>query len=115
MMFWHGGGWVFWQVALMWAVMIAFWAVIIWAAYGLVTRLARKLGHGQGGEEHCSPDPRFILDERLARGEIGIDEYQLLRDAIAAGDSRNPAGAGSRQDHRPYQPLAGNSGPPQPT
>jgi hypothetical protein len=29
-MFWYGNaGWAFWQIALMWAVMIAFWDLLI--------------------------------------------------------------------------------------
>ena len=31
MMFWYGGGWPFWEVALMWVGMIAFWGLLIWA------------------------------------------------------------------------------------
>ena len=27
MMFWNGGGWPFWEVALMWVGMIAFWGL----------------------------------------------------------------------------------------
>jgi len=29
MMFWNGGSWPFWEVALMWVGMIAFWALLI--------------------------------------------------------------------------------------
>ena len=82
MMFWYGGGWAFWQVALMWAFMIAFWGLVIWVIYTLV--VARRPGQGQRGEEHGAGNGRRILDERLARGEIDTDEYQRLRDAMAA-------------------------------
>ena len=32
MMFWHGGGWAWWQAGLMWLAMIAFLALLIWAS-----------------------------------------------------------------------------------
>lgn len=95
MMFWNGGGWAFWQVGLMWVVMIAFWGLVIWAIYALVTSVTRKSGQERRGGEHGAGDARRILDERLARGEIDTDEYQRLRDAMAAGDDRSAAGAGS--------------------
>ncbi len=89
MMFGYGGGWPSWEVALMWVAMIAFWGLLIWAVYALITS-ARKPDTGPS-----SQDPRQILDQRLARGEIDTEEYQRLRDLIAVGD-RAPAGAGGR-------------------
>jgi uncharacterized membrane protein len=89
MMFGYGGGWPFWEVALMWVGMIAFWGFLIWAVYALVTTATRKPDAGQRGE-----DPRQILDGRLSRGEIDTEEYQRLRDLIAGGDQQVTAGAG---------------------
>ncbi len=44
MMFWYGNaGWPFWEVAVMWAGMIAFWGLLIWAVY----RLRDVLASGQ--------------------------------------------------------------------
>lgn len=60
MMFWYGGHGPFWPVGLMWAGMIVFLAVLVWAGYELVTSLARRPGaqdHGDGA--------RRILDQRL--------------------------------------------------
>jgi putative membrane protein len=73
----YGSGWSFWQVAFMWVAMIAFWSLLIWAVYALVIQSSR----------HESPrSPRGeapqILAERLARGEIGVEEYQHLRDVL---------------------------------
>ena len=95
MMFWNGGGWPFWEVALMWVVMIAFWGLLIWAGYALITGASRRGGPGPGSGEHRGDDARRILDERLARGEIDADEYRRLRDVLASGDGRSPAGSGS--------------------
>ena len=90
MMFWNGGGWPFWEVGLMWVGMIAFWALLIWAIYALVTNLTRKTPDSDRGG-----DARRILDQRLARGEIDAGEYQRLRDLITSGDQQSPAGTGS--------------------
>jgi putative membrane protein len=95
MMFWNGGGWPFWEVALMWVGMIAFWGLLIWAIYALITSATRWTGPQPRGEEHRGDDARRILDERLARGEIDTDEYRRLRDALASGEGRSPAGTGS--------------------
>jgi putative membrane protein len=93
MMFWYGTHLVFWQAALMWVGMIAFWGLVIWAIYALIASATRR----DGGERH-GPDARRILDERLARGEIDAAEYQRLRDLIGAGDDRRSmADAGSRR------------------
>jgi len=91
MMFWYGGGWPFWEVALMWVGMVAFWGLLIWAVYALITSAARK-----PGQEHRGQDALSILDQRLARGEIDTEEYRRLRDLIGP-DHRAPAGAGSRR------------------
>jgi putative membrane protein len=92
MMFWYGSHLVFWQAALMWAGMIAFWGFLIWAVYALITSATRR-----PDSEHRAADARRILDERLARGEIDTADYQRLRDLIAAGDHQAPAGAGGRR------------------
>jgi putative membrane protein len=96
MMFWYGGGWAWWQTGLMWVGMIAFWGLVSWAIYALVTSAIRKRGSPSRGEESRGDDARRILDERLARGEIDTDEHRRLRDVLASGDNRSPAGSGSR-------------------
>ena len=94
MMFWYGNaGWAFWQVALMWVGIIAFWGLLIWAVYALITSASRRPGPGSG--EHHGDDARRILDQRLARGEIDTDEYRRLRDVLASSNDRSPAGSGS--------------------
>jgi len=92
MMFWYGGGWPFWEVSLMWVGIVAFWGLLIWAVYALVTSTTRRRDPGTLGEGHRGDDARRILDQRLARGEIDTDEYRRLCDALASGDDRSPAG-----------------------
>lgn len=89
MMLWYGGHWAFWEVGLMWVGMIAFWGLLIWAVYAVLTSTTRK-----PGQEHRSEDAFRILDERLARGEIDTEEYRRLRDLIGP-DHRASAGAAS--------------------
>lgn len=91
MMFGYGSSWPFWEVALMWVGIIAFWGLLIWAVYALVVSATRKPGRDR------DPQPGSalgILDERLARGEIDAEEYRRLRDLIGSGRSDSPSGAG---------------------
>ncbi len=50
----------------------AFWILLLVLAVGVLTRLGR---HGD--------DALRILDERLARGEIDMDEYRSRRSLLA--------------------------------
>jgi uncharacterized membrane protein len=84
-----GGGWPVWAVALMWIGMLAFWGVLIWIGYTLMTRQhQRRRGDRDARERGSGADARGVLDERLARGDINAAEYQKLRGlAQRAGDS----------------------------
>ena len=90
MMFWYGAHWAFWQASLMWVGMIAFWGLLIWAVYALITA-ARKPSQDRGDGDGA----RRILDERLARGEIDEAEYHRLRDLLSHGGPHEPAGTGT--------------------
>ena len=95
MMFWYGGGWPFWEVALMWVGMVAFWGLLIWAAYALITSATRRPSPSPGSGECRGDDARCILDQRLARGEIDADEYRQLRDVLTSNDERSLSSGGS--------------------
>jgi uncharacterized membrane protein len=81
MMLWNGGQWAFWQVALMWIVMIAFWGLVGWFVYYLVTAASRNRYQNDN-----RPGAKRILDERLAHGEIDTEEHRRLRDAMNSDD-----------------------------
>jgi putative membrane protein len=68
-MMWHWAPW--WQWLWMAGVWIAVIAVIVWAVTALFPNQPRR-------------DPQQILDDRLARGEIDLDEYRLRRDELHA-------------------------------
>jgi putative membrane protein len=91
MMFWSGSHWVFWQVALMWVGMIAFWVLIIWAVFALIANTTQKPEQGHRGD-----DARRILDQRLAKGEIDAEKYGRLRELIAH-DGRALIGTGANR------------------
>lgn len=74
MMFWYGGSWAWWQASVMWVAMIAFWGVVIWLVYYFVVAALRN-GHRRDGRDTAGD----ILDERLAKGEIDVEEYRRLR------------------------------------
>ena len=94
MMSWNSG-WAWWQAGLMWLAMIAFVALVIWLVYALVTGALGRTQQPEPGQEQRGDDARRILDERLARGEIDIEEYRRLRDVIAGRDqSRSATGGG---------------------
>ena len=92
MMFWYGGHWAWWQGGLMWLGMIAFWGLLIWGVYALITNATRK-----PRDTNYGSDAVRILDRRLASGEIDAAEYQRLRDLITTRDHQAPAGTGSAQ------------------
>lgn len=83
MMGWyHDGavGWAGWL--LMTAVMVAFWAVVVFALVALFRGTA-------SGQSRRTPDQ--ILDERFARGEIDEAEYRA-RLEVLHNTSRPPVG-----------------------
>lgn len=90
MMHWYGTGWSWWAASLMWLGMIAFWAVVIWVVYALITSASSRDDGGQGDSA------RRILDERLARGEIDPDEYRRRLDAMNANSQAGPGVGGPR-------------------
>jgi putative membrane protein len=64
---WHHDGW-FW----LWPLVPLFWIFV----FVVVARLFVWRGGRGPWRGHRGPDPRAILAERYARGEIGHDEYR---------------------------------------
>ncbi len=75
-----GGGGMFGFGMIIW---VAILVVIVWA-------VVRAIGQGQSApslrSSTSSGSARAILDERLAKGELSVEEYKKLRDAL--GESR---------------------------
>ncbi|GAB3979606.1 hypothetical protein GCM10029978_075430 [Actinoallomurus acanthiterrae] len=74
-----------WGYGFMTIGMVLFWAALI---VGVLV-LARYLGRtGHPGAAPPRPTPEQLLAERLARGEIGTDEYIERLDALLSGGRR---------------------------
>ena len=87
-MMWYWGGGVHWWGWLLGTIgMVAFWGIVIWAIWYFVTAVTRRPEE----RPQADSDPKRILDERLARGEIDAEEYRHLRDVLRGGDT-TPAG-----------------------
>ena len=95
MMFWSGDHWAFWQAALMWVGMVAFWGFLIWAVYALVSQAGRRPPEGPQERGH-EDSARRILDERFARGEIDAEEYRQRREILESGSVRPLTDSGAR-------------------
>jgi putative membrane protein len=76
MFYMHDIGWGWWL--LMSIGMVAFWAIVI---YGIAWLLRGSQNMQQHHESH-TPSPQETLKQRLARGEISIDEYRRLLEAL---------------------------------
>ena len=83
----HSFGWGWWL--LMSIGMVAFWGVVIFGAVWLL-----RGGSPQRPGQPSPERPQEILERRLARGEISVEEYERLTATIerpAHGRPREPA------------------------
>ena len=71
------GGWL--AMALM---MVVFWGLVVFAVVALF-RGSAKSSTTRSADPVDPTDPRRILEERLARGDIQVEEFQARRDALA--------------------------------
>lgn len=76
---WHMNdlGWAWWLV--MSVGMVAFWALVIYGVFWL----ARSAGPRGPDEQPPRESPDDLLKRRLAAGEISVEEYERLRQAMA--------------------------------
>ena len=77
-MMWDNGDW--WQHGMgygfHWLFMIVFWALVIWGAVALFRTAAR-------GSARTQPNAALdILEERYARGELGLEEFENMRKVL---------------------------------
>ena len=98
-MMWYWGGGVHWWGWLLGTIgMVAFWGLVIWAIWYFVTAVTRR----PEDRPPANSDPKAILDERLARGEIDAEEYRHLRDVLRGNDTtptgpKEPTATGDRR------------------
>jgi putative membrane protein len=84
MWFMHDIGWGWWL--LMSVGMVGFWALVIWG----IVALARGGTSGLHSPKEEADRPLDILQRRLARGEISVEEYEQLRDALIGRREKSP-------------------------
>lgn len=85
MMFWFDHDVSGWGWFAMSAGMVLFWALVITGAVLLFRALNRPHEHTP-----ASPSPEQLLAERLARGEISEEEYQLRLAALRRSSPPTP-------------------------
>ena len=66
------------------AIVVALWVVVIAVAVAVVL-IALRFFADRGPRRRGADDGLVILDERYARGEIDLDEYEERRRTIRAG------------------------------
>lgn len=94
----HMGGSGWWGGIVMLIILLAVVALIVWAVVAITRGHRAPPPPGVG---HLLGNAQTILDHRLATGEISVEEYQRLSDALrtASMKAREPdaaegAGAG---------------------
>lgn len=81
-MYYGHGGPGMWYGIIGFIVMLIFFALIIGLGIYIYRRpFGHVHGNGHESARHSS-NARAILDERFARGEIDVEEYNLRRDAL---------------------------------
>lgn len=68
--------WPFWLLLAL--AIMGFWGLVAYAAGSL-------FGPGDQGPPAAGPSSLADLDEKLARGQISVDEYETQRRHLAAG------------------------------
>jgi putative membrane protein len=62
--------------------LLLFWGLLIAGAVWLARAVFTGRPRPGGGPSDPELSPRQILDQRYARGEIGAEEYQLIRSEL---------------------------------
>ncbi|GAB3763471.1 putative membrane protein [Nocardioides ginsengisegetis] len=74
-MWWdHDGNWAGWLA-------MSVGMVGVWVLVALLGLVVVRSGRGQGAGP-SEPEPRQILERRLARGEIDVEEYRARLEAM---------------------------------
>jgi putative membrane protein len=78
-MYWdHMNGWG-WMMMVLWSLIsIGFLGLIAW----LAVRWTQTTSQGRSRSQPSANTARDLLDERLARGEIDLDEYERRSEAL---------------------------------
>ena len=77
---WGNGNWGWGAWLPMMLFMLVFLGVVVWAVVMFTRSWTSRPPYHEHGE-HAS-DPKRILDERFARGEIDEEEYRKRKDVL---------------------------------
>lgn len=69
-------GYAWWMAPMMVLGVLGFWVLVALTIKYLITGKATTTAPGP------PPDPRTVLDARLARGDLDIEEYRRIRDIL---------------------------------
>ena len=83
----HGDTW--WMWVLMLTATVGFWVLVALAVQALLTD--RRTDRNAPCAPAAQPQPRDLLDSRLARGEIDPEEYRRVRELLDQPTSARPA------------------------
>jgi putative membrane protein len=70
----YGGGWWMWVLMLLGT--IGFWLLVAYVVRSVL------VGRPHQTSTTDAREPLHLLDERLARGEIDLEEYQRVRNVL---------------------------------
>lgn len=79
------GGWGAGGLLLMAFIMLVFWGGLAWVVVSLLRRPRPPAPSTDHPLSQQAPTAKALLDERLARGDIEVDDYRERLDALAAG------------------------------
>ena len=65
-------------------IMVAFWGGVAWIIVSMVRHSGANTGSVRSVAANSVPSPEDILHERLARGEIDVEEYHQRLYAVRA-------------------------------
>ena len=80
-MMFYLGDWAWWAWIPMTIGMVAFWGLVAWAVVALV-RITGDGGDSRREARREGTNPEQLLQQRLARGEIDVEEYEERLAAI---------------------------------
>lgn len=82
------GGWGTGGLLMMGLVMLVFWGGLAWLVVTLVRRPTSDNREAADPRPPRAPSAKAVLDDRLARGDIDVEDYHARREALGteAGD-----------------------------
>ena len=81
------GGWGAGGLLFMGLMMLVFWGGLAWVIVTLLRRPISSRDADRPPPQQAAPTATALLDERLARGDIDVEDYRARREALETGAS----------------------------